>query len=358
LVDFIGHVRTCPDASERVGKRQVRAAPAFTVSIPASREEAIKAAEELGDDELVVFTDGSGYEEGVGAAAWCMDKNGQAHIRRWYLGSAADHTVFEGEVVGAILAMDIAKTTPRHSNRLVILLDNQAAIQALHANRPQPGQYLLRTFHAQLNSLLKTRPNLRGKVHLAWIPGHEGVEGNEAVDAEAKSAAQGDSTEVFRGKLKVFKSNLPSSAAAKIAVGKKRAREEWQEMWETSPRAARLAPIDPNPPRAAILDLYSDLTRQEGSILTQMRCRSVGLNHYLHRIGAVDSPLCPKCSEPETVMHYLLECQRFVQQRTSLRISIRGRLSLPNLLSNKNNLRSILNYFKSTGRFPLYFPSL
>ncbi|KAJ7621719.1 hypothetical protein DFH06DRAFT_906911, partial [Mycena polygramma] len=127
-----------------------------------------------------------------------------------------DHTVFEGELTGTVLALDIAGATP-HIRSVTILLDNQSGIRALAANRPQPGQYLIQEFHRQLRRLLKARPHLQGNIHLAWVPGHADVVGNELADKAAKEAAEGETDIVFGGKVNLFKSALPASVAARRA---------------------------------------------------------------------------------------------------------------------------------------------
>ncbi|KAJ7681066.1 hypothetical protein DFH06DRAFT_912372, partial [Mycena polygramma] len=127
-----------------------------------------------------------------------------------------DHTVFEGELMGTVLALDIARKTP-HIRSLTILLDNQSGIRALAANRPQPGQYLVREFHRQLERLIRSKPRLQGNIHLAWVPGHVDIEGNELADVAAKEAAEGASDEVFKGKVELFCKPLPASVAARRA---------------------------------------------------------------------------------------------------------------------------------------------
>jgi ribonuclease HI len=103
----------------------------------------------------------------------------------------SEHTVFESEVVGAILALDIIAATPRLTD-VDILIDCQPAITALAAPKPQPGQYLLAAFHAVLARLLRVRRTL--KIRLHWVPAHVGITGNEAADVCAKEAAQAASS--------------------------------------------------------------------------------------------------------------------------------------------------------------------
>lgn len=44
--------------------------------------------------EFCVFTDGSGYQDGIGAAAVATGRNERKHVRRAYLGSDQDHLVY------------------------------------------------------------------------------------------------------------------------------------------------------------------------------------------------------------------------------------------------------------------------
>ncbi|KAJ7356779.1 hypothetical protein DFH08DRAFT_655242, partial [Mycena albidolilacea] len=134
-----------------------------------------------------------------------------------------EHTVFESEVCGAILALDIIAGTPRLTDADVFI-DCQPAIAALASPKPQPGQYLLATFHAILARLLRARRTLRIRIH--WVPAHVGIAGNEMVDACAKAAAQGASSPLAT-RIKLFESPLPTSRAAVIAAGAKAFATQW-----------------------------------------------------------------------------------------------------------------------------------
>lgn len=52
------------------------------------------------------------------------------NVRRLHLGSDRDHTVFEAEVCGAILGLDLIRATPR-ATRATLFIDCQAAISAI-----------------------------------------------------------------------------------------------------------------------------------------------------------------------------------------------------------------------------------
>lgn len=275
----------------------------FTSSVAASREDAIAALPQY-SNSLCIFTDGSGYEGGIGASAVATDSKGQDHVQKRYLGSALHHTVFEGEVVGLLLTLGIIWAVPR-TNTVTILADNQAAITAPKNPRRQPGRYLLEAFNDELAKLRKARPHL--KIHITWIPGHEDVVGNERADTAAKEAAEGDTTPLKR-RIPVLDGELPTSIAALKATRKKQAATEWASSWQDSPRAAKLQHFDRAPPAKRVLKLYAELPRRDASLLTQLRTGHVGLNQFLQCISTVDSPLCIRCNTDETVRHYLLNC--------------------------------------------------
>ncbi|KAJ6459585.1 hypothetical protein C8R45DRAFT_1182435 [Mycena sanguinolenta] len=115
---------------------------------------------------LCIFTDGSGLEGGVGAAADATRGGALGEKKQRYLGHQREHTVFESEVCGSILALDIIASIPRLTSA-DIFMDCQPAITALDAPKNQPGQYLLAAFHATLSRLLRTRRTLKLRIH--WV---------------------------------------------------------------------------------------------------------------------------------------------------------------------------------------------
>ncbi|KAG2133703.1 hypothetical protein DEU56DRAFT_692111, partial [Suillus clintonianus] len=81
-----------------------------------------------------------------------------------------------------------------------------------------------------------------------WISGHDGVEGNEAVDKEAKRAAKNKRDNSPRALLPPYlrKGVLPCSISALKQAQKQESFERWERFWRKSPRYERTVSLDPN----------------------------------------------------------------------------------------------------------------
>ena len=73
--------------------------PRCSFTIAKSREHALAEATTCQMDSLCIFTDGSGYQDMVGAAATTLPQGGDlaSEHRRHCLGPLHTHTVFEGK---------------------------------------------------------------------------------------------------------------------------------------------------------------------------------------------------------------------------------------------------------------------
>lgn len=315
------------------------------IEIETSRETAVQNTDKYRDCRTV-YSDGSCRDGMVGAAAIYWDSRGRKHVRRKLLGSEEEHTVYEAELVGISLALDIAKSI-RSSDQVLIMLDNQAAIQATQRQRAVPGQHLVEHIQKQIKSLLKAQ---RKKIKLIWTPGHEGIEGNEEADKEAaKAITDGD----LNSEHLTYLQELPISRSAARQARETSLKRRAAERWEGSPRGARMREIDNALPGTSFLKLTNKFPRRNTSILMQLRTGHIPLNHFLYKIGKAESPLCQACElEREDVSHYLMKCPRHDRHRLKMQQYYRQHIiSKKTLLASPKAMKYLFEFVNKTKRF-------
>jgi hypothetical protein len=127
--------------------------------IPDNTNAAIQALRDNTAD-IKVYTDGSGMDRKIGAAA-VLHRNGRqkSHIR-YKLETQAQHTVYEGEAVGAVLGIKlISKEWGVQS--AILCIDNQAIIKATQLTKPSAGHYIIDILHESINVLKKKHPGIQ-----------------------------------------------------------------------------------------------------------------------------------------------------------------------------------------------------
>ena len=248
---------------------------------------------------LILYTDGSGIEARIGAAAIVDLKDQHTHSQ---MGDDSTSTVYAAELraIEMALAMVLESTEPwagQMKNGVVIFADNQAALKALRRPRMPSGQ-------VYLEGCLDLIRRLAGRgswTELRWIPAHQEVIGNEIVDQHAKEAAR-----------EPERPQNPHSRHIRLAAAARRqirseAKVEWERTWakETTSRSTgRLIEA----PTKKTLEYWSGLRKATASILMQLRTGRTGLSAYLHRINRCESARCGCDLGNQTVTHALLEC--------------------------------------------------
>ena len=95
--------------------------PVFKTVVPPSKEVALPFAILTNESSPVrVYSDGSGFEGGIGASALLYINDRLARSLRVYLGTAQEHTVYEAEGVGLLLGLHLLHGLTRqlsHSDR-------------------------------------------------------------------------------------------------------------------------------------------------------------------------------------------------------------------------------------------------
>lgn len=323
----------------------------------AGNREAAKEEEEKRwkDNKWRIYTDGSGIEGNIGAAAVLYRGEEVIATLRHKLGSEEHHTVYEGEGVGIMLGIHLVdKIKDWRDSPIVIGVDNQAAITASISNKSTPSHYIWDIIHDMMDALHKKRPMI--KLQLRWTPGHEGLIGNEKADEEAKKASSGSESNRIRKPADLPRELPYSRSALKRAYQTKLVKESKAE-WAKSRRYGRIERFGESLPSKRYLDGTLRLTRKQSSLLYQLRTGHVPLAKHLARINKADSPSCPGCGHTqETVQHYLLQCPNYRQARQRMiRDGGIDATSLTSLLSDPSLYKHLFRFITSSGRLANVF---
>lgn len=299
------------------------------------------------DNTLCIYTDGSGIDGHVGAAAVCPRI---AKALQRYLGSDKEHNVYAAEITALELAAEIARSSPASYTKCIIYVDSQAAIQGINKPGKQSGQANLIAAITTIQTLVDERQML---IEIIWVPGHENVEGNEKADEAAKEAAvsEGNDPGIPTATYKPLKSARSVNIKQEITA-------EWNESWQSrapnrDAKQLRRITKKPNALRGNKLYKAIELTRHQTAQLARLRSGHCSLKQYLHRFNHAESPRC-ECGSGaiENVEHFLLHCPRYDRQRARLVREVGvGGMRVEKLLGRRGMIRHTLKYVDETGRF-------
>jgi ribonuclease HI len=325
-------------------------APTMGIEIASTKEDAVKA-EKKDSSTYKVFTDGSGIDGRIGASAVLFEHGVELGALRLYLGNAEDHTVFEGEGIGGVLAMVLLERLEQLSGPVSIYVDSQPAIRATQARTSTPSHWIWDLWHAQARVLAAKHPDAR--VTVKWAPGHVGIAGNERADVEAKRAAQDRDSSAKRGLPPRIRGALPWSRSATKQHLVAELKDAVRRKWESSKRYERTMQYDTKLLKGSYLDTVDCLPRSLAVLLIQLRTGHVPLAKHLHKIQKADSPICPRCRQAdESVAHFLLHCTAHADARRELhRAAGPNARVLSKLLGSPKLLPHLFRFLGRTGRF-------
>jgi ribonuclease HI len=341
-----------------VPQRSPHYQPNFVCRISGSKEEAKDEHDAL-TDEIAIYTDGSSIDGSVGAAAILYERRrGVIRTLKYQLGGDSQFSAYDAEAVGIILGLHLARQVRSNTRQISINLDGKSVIQALSKQTTTSSQHLLETIHDKTTHLHRPRITFR------WIPGHRGIEGNEAADQRAKEAAEGNTSNPDRIP-EALQNQLPCSLAMVRRTFNERIKRRWEERFRDSPRHLRMFPPRSNANLNHVNKVLIGLPRQWCSLIVQLQSGHIGLNAHLNRIQKHPTPNCESCEAagyptPETVTHFLFECPSYRRERHILKMNLgRGANSLAQLLQGKkDSIKELVKYVDRTGRLKATFGEL
>ncbi|KAI0037508.1 hypothetical protein FA95DRAFT_1506891, partial [Auriscalpium vulgare] len=140
-----------------------------------------------------------------------------------------------------------------------IRLDNVAAIQATQSAKAKPGSYLLDAAYTGID--VAARRHQGSSIAAIWVPGHAGIEGNEASDEEAKAAARGLSSNA-RDLPAILRERLPISKSAAKQAFRAKLKDRRVVAFEESTRYAHIQSIDESMPSSKYRKATARLPRR------------------------------------------------------------------------------------------------
>ena len=190
-------------------------------------------------------------------------------------------------------------------------VDNQAAIRATISHDSHSGHTLTDMF-LQIVKEAHQKHDFE-RLPIRWVPGHVNIAGNESVDAEAKKAAEGDTSawKVLPVALRKGRGvkQLPFNKSVLIQHHTKKQKAEIRRDFLSNAHSKRLQQLDSTVLLGKFTDLTDPLPRRHASALVQLCTSHAPLNHHHARIGKSLTPSCPNCgANYETVHHLILMC--------------------------------------------------
>lgn len=250
------------------------------------------------DGDIVWYTDGSKKDGGSGSGIY-----GERPRMRLAKSLGKYASVYQAEMYAIIECVHINLYRSYKNKVIYILSDSQAALKALES--AEVNSKLTWECIQALNQL-----GARNTVTLSWVPGHNGINGNEIADELARNGADNPvcGPEPILG--------LPKSTFRYILHSW--AQNQGNLRWLNAPgmkHAKELITGYSHKLTSSVLNM----TRNQVRVLVRTLTGHCRLNRQLLVMGLSDTETCRFCLEDdETPIHILCYCEALTRKRSSV----------------------------------------
>ncbi|CAK1584821.1 unnamed protein product [Parnassius mnemosyne] len=268
-----------------------------------------KDIDEIKNDWVRIFTDGSKIDGKVGAAVTVWHNGLEIKTITFRLESYC--SIYQAEMMAIQRALKyiISKKYPGAN----IISDSRSAITTIC------DPVSLNPIASEIRTMIKTLEDNRKQVELYWIKAHCGIQGNERADELAKQAA-------IKNKQSPAYDKFPLSYAKRLI--RNTTLQIWQRKYEQATTSSITKKFFPN-----IVKAYKILKSiKMNNLVTHLFTGHGGNKAYLYKYKLSSSPCCI-CDEnaDQTIEHIVIDCPRFGKRRFETECSMGEEIVAENL---------------------------
>lgn len=242
---------------------------------------------------LVVYTDGSKSDNGVGSAFVVYNNKVEVYNRKYRLPEYC--SVFQAELQAISKTLEYLQTIDNLPSTS-IFSDSFSSLQAINDRTSKNA--LVINIQKQLHD-----SRCRGDtVSLLWVKAHMGTIGNERADELAKDCCSDDAIPIHM--------EAPLSFAKRQLL--KCAHSEWEARWQQSDKGRWTAKFFPS-----IIDRTKTGRISHDFVTTQFLSGHGKFGTYLASRQCRPDPSC-ECGEPQSCEHIVLACPMLTEERRQL----------------------------------------
>lgn len=266
------------------------------------------------EEEIIeIYTDGSrrkGREQG-GAAVITKETNGNWEEQGFTTSKYCSVFTIEAGAVNKAI-----ETTEKQEIKqdVLILTDSLSTVNAIENERVEEKEEgVIGKIRERIKKKnYKNRGEERGRIGIAWIPVHVGIEGNEKADRVAKEYTEGEEDESFKHTIKdarrmIREKKWKKSTEENLRQGEFKGRRYFEAEWNNVGR---------------FFPWFREIGNVEKKVITMLsrvRADHYNLNWSLYRKTMTNSPECEKCGEVEDFEHIMWRCQKYDEIRRTMR---------------------------------------